>query len=521
MSKSVIYARVSTKDQLVQGYSINAQLAALRDYAVRHSLSVVKEFIESESAGDTGRRKLREMIGILQRDVTISAVLVWKVDRLYRNLKDRVLIDDLIRERGLHLHLAYEGKVMSRDTKPSDWLALDVHTDVARYELANLRERVIFGLNQKASQGEYPGGRPPLGYVRNPVTKGVELDPDRAPIIHRLFELYAQGECSIDDVYTYAKNAGLRYRKSNKPISRSEIERMLKKPFYTGKFTWNSVVYQGDHPALVDGHLFERVQEMFRKRSNGRFAKHDYLFSKMITCGECGLTVTAETKKGKYTYYHCTAYGKRHKPVYVPEPVLENQFGQIVGEVTLPGDWYEYLKTCLETESHNRLKALTHERKHLELTRDKIQTNMKKAFQAKLDGIVDNDFFKQVFGELQAQLDAYKHRLEALPQAVDARFDLAFQTIELSYQLDRLYLNANFSQKRKLLRTVLSNCTLDGVTLTPTYRKPFDLIAKGVVSNNKLGDRDSNPDTTVQSRVPYHWTISQYNKTNRRQLKEP
>lgn len=104
---------------------------------------------------------------------------------------------------------------------------------------------------------------------------------------------------------------------------------------------------------------------------------------------------------------------------------------------------------------------------------------------------MSDEFFKQVFGDLQEQLDAVKRRLEDLPNSVDARFDLAAETIELSYQIDRLYLTANSSQKRKLLRTILSNCILNGATLTPIYRKPFDLIAKGVVSNNKLGDWDS------------------------------
>ena len=59
------------------------------------------EFVESESAGETGRRKFREMLNSIEADPSISAILVWKVDRLFRNLKDRVTIDDLIRSKNL------------------------------------------------------------------------------------------------------------------------------------------------------------------------------------------------------------------------------------------------------------------------------------------------------------------------------------------------------------------------------------------------------------------------------------
>ncbi len=189
---------------MLQGYSIDAQLSALRDYALRTSLSVVHEFVESESAGETGRRKFREMLNSIEADPSISAILVWKVDRLFRNLKDRVTIDDLIRSKNLSLHLAYEGKVISKHTKPSDMLALDIHTDVARYELANLSERVKFGMNQKAVQGEYPGGKVPLGYLRNRYNKSIEVDTERAAIIKELFVLYADSEHSIDDLHYHA-----------------------------------------------------------------------------------------------------------------------------------------------------------------------------------------------------------------------------------------------------------------------------------------------------------------------------
>ena len=107
-------------------------------------------------------------------------------------------------------------------------------------------------------------------------------------------------------------------------------------------------------------------------------------------------------------------------------------------------------------------------------------------------------------------------RMEELTRANRNYYEQGVDFLELAQAAPSLYLSQTVDEKAKLLRTILSNCTLNGATLTPTYRKPFDLIAKGIISDNKLGDWDSNPDSAVQSRMPCHWTISQNLKTNRR-----
>jgi hypothetical protein len=130
----------------------------------------------------------------------------------------------------------------------------------------------------------------------------------------------------------------------------------------------------------VDPDLFDRVQAAFGKRTNGRFSNRDFLFSRLITCGECGHAVTAEIKKEKYVYYHCTGYGNKHKRVYVPEAALDREFAGIVGRVTLPFDWYDYLKTCLEHELGHRRIRIARERERLETLRDQYPDQHEKGF---------------------------------------------------------------------------------------------------------------------------------------------
>ena len=330
-------------------------------------------------------------------------------------------------------------------------LALDIHTDVARYELANLSERVKFGMNQKAVQGEYPGGKI-IGHLRNRYNKSIEVDTERAAIIKELFVLYADSEKdSIDDLHYHATGIGLRYRGSNRPISRSEIERILKKPFYIGRFRWNGVTYQGDHPALVDEALFEKVQDVFKNRSKGRFARKDFQYSRMMLCGQCGHTITAEVKKRKYVYYHFTGFGKSHKPTYVRESTLHSQFAQLISQVALPDGWYNYLKECLESESMRRDRVLKTQRNRIESARSKVIADMKKTFQAKLDGLLDNDFFQEVFRDLQSRKESLERQDQALESGADSLYDTALETIELaSNQIESLYLEANSESEKRI-----------------------------------------------------------------------
>src|SRR5207247_6952850 len=79
----------------------------------------------------------------------------------------------------------------------------------------------------------------------------------------------------------------------------------------------------------------------------------------------------------------------------------------------------------------------------------------------------------------------------------------------LAKQAEFLYKTQDQPEQRRLLETVLSNCTFDRGTLCPTYAKPFDLLVEGNQTGDWLGGRDSNPDTVVQSHVSYRWTTSQ------------
>src|SRR5437016_2894114 len=97
--QAVIYARVSSKEQEKEGFSIPAQLKLLNEYAAAQGLMIAREYVDVETAKQTGRAGFGEMVAYLKGHSAVRVLLVEKTDRLYRNLKDWVTVDDLAARR--------------------------------------------------------------------------------------------------------------------------------------------------------------------------------------------------------------------------------------------------------------------------------------------------------------------------------------------------------------------------------------------------------------------------------------
>src|SRR5246127_2791900 len=192
---AALYARVSSKDQEREGFSIPAQLKFLREYAQSHEFNVLREFVDVETAKTTGRKQFGEMVRFLRDHKTCRVVLVEKTDRLYRNFRDCVTLEDL----DVEIHLPKEGQIISKDAKSQAKLVHGIQVVIARNYIENLREEVRKGMREKAEQGIYPS-RPPLGYCNNKLEHTIEIDAKKAPIAKRMFELYSSGHHSLTNV---------------------------------------------------------------------------------------------------------------------------------------------------------------------------------------------------------------------------------------------------------------------------------------------------------------------------------
>jgi len=362
----------------------------------------------------------------------------------------------------------------------------DIHVAVAKNYVENLKEEVKKGMREKAEQGTYPS-RAPFGYRNNSLTRSIEIDVVKAPVLHRIFELYATGEYSLVSL-----REAISVETGTK-ICRAYLETILKNRFYLGYFLWQAIEYKGTHEPLISTELFERVQQVFSGRNKPKCHKHDFAFAGLLRCAHDGCTVTAELHKGKYVYYRCSyGRGKCALP-YMPEPKLSGQLGELLKGIYVPEGIAHTIVDSI-TQDQDRTKIDRQERLHnIRQRLTALRTRIDQMYEDKLDGKIDEEFWSRKMTEWRTQEHALQSAADALNQPVSEQHGLTVQrTLELANKAHFLYLTRNPAEQGQLLKTVLLNCTTDGVTIMPTYRKPFDLIFQRAKNQEWSGREDLN-----------------------------
>jgi site-specific DNA recombinase len=176
-------------------------------------------------------------------------------------------------------------------------------------------------MREKAEQGIYPS-RPPLGYANNKVDHTIEVDPQKAPIAQRLFELDRSGKYSLSILRQSIKaDFGMTF-------SNGYLVRILKNPFYVGSFYWEDKLYPGTQEKLIGRDPFEAVQQVFRGHNKPKQRKHHFAFGGTLSCAYDDCAVTVELKKNRYTYYPCTGHRGKCRLPYMREECLGERLGR-------------------------------------------------------------------------------------------------------------------------------------------------------------------------------------------------
>jgi site-specific DNA recombinase len=476
--RAVIYARVSSKEQEKEGFSIPAQLKLLKEYAAASSFSIVQQFVDVETAKQTGRVAFGEMVAYFKAHPSVRVLLVEKTDRLYRNLKDWVTVDEL----EVEIHFPKEGVVLSRNSRSSEKFMHGIKVLMAKNYIDNLSEEVRKGMQEKAEQGIWPT-LAPLGY-RNVMgadgKKIIEPDPESAPLIARLFESYATATLSLKEAAEKARAAGLVHRKTGAPVSVSTVHTTLRSRLYTGEFEWGGNVYQGKHQPLVTHELWERVQGVLdgRHAKKSRRAKHDFAFSGLIACGHCGCSIVGQIKKERYVYYHCTGYKGRCDEPYVREEVIEQKFTDLLGRLRFDDAVLEWVREALNASHADERREHEKAIKRLWAEYERLQNRVHAMYVDKLDGNLDGDFFERMSAEWRAEQDRCQREIERHKTADQSYLEEGMRILELAQNAQRLFERQKPREKRRLLNFVVSNCSWKGGELTAALRQPFDLLVE-------------------------------------------
>jgi site-specific DNA recombinase len=483
--QAVIYARVSSKEQEKEGFSIPAQLKLLKEYAAANGFAVAQEYVDVETAKQTGRAAFGEMVAYLKAHPSVRVMLVEKTDRLYRNLKDWVTVDEL----DVEMHFPKEGVMLSRESRSSEKFMHGIKVLMAKNYIDNLSEEARKGMQEKAEQGIWPT-KSPLGYrnITGPDGKKIiATDPAIAPLIANLYEWYARGDISLKEAARRAHAEGLLYPKSGAKVPVSTVHTILRNRLYTGYFEWNSKLIQGKHEALVPVELWERVQGVLDGRfaSKAKRGRHDSAFSGLIECHACGCAVVGEIKKQRYIYYHCTGYVDKCqgnptscRRKYVREEALEAQFTELLGRLKFDDEVLEWVRDALHASHADERREHKEAIKRHQAEYKRLQDRINAMYVDKLDGVVDTAFFENMSNQWRDEQNRCQREIERHQKADESYMDEGVLLLELARNAQRLFAKQEPREKRRLLNFVLSNCTWEDGEVVVTFRQPFDLLAQ-------------------------------------------
>jgi len=483
----LIYARVSSKEQEREGYSIDAQVKLLRLHAGEQGLEVVKEFTEAESAKGEGRKSFNAMLKYLEANPIVRHLLCEKTDRLSRNFRDIATLDKLMNDGGLIIHLVKENAQMSADSKSHEKFMFGIKALMAKNYCDNLSEEVKKGMREKAEQGEYPGGTVAYGYRRDRETGRIVQDPERAHLIPQIYQLYADNQLSLRGLAKWARERSLTTPRSGRPITMNMIERILKNPFYYGIFQWNGRLYPGNHEPLISKGLFDRANASFHRVDKVQSGRKKFAFGNLMTCARCGCKITAERKKGKYVYYRCTGMRGGCDLEYVREERIVEQFESFMGPLVMTHDEAQEVLEELTKDQRKSDQRIEAEQLRIRKRLTQLDTWTEKAYMDRLEGLIADDQWKKLSVQWDAERVDLQSQLAQLDNENPDFMPTALSILELSQKLPALWDAQNNFEKRKLVDLLYSNSQLNGATLSLTYKKPFNYIAEGHQSQKKRG----------------------------------
>ncbi len=493
MTKAVIYARVSSKEQEREGFSIPAQLELLRNYAFRNNITVIKEFEDVETAKCTGRTKFNEMLKLLKSSKDCNTILVEKTDRLYRNLPDYVTIDSL----HLELHFVKEGCVLNDNSHSSEKFMHLIKVGMARQYIQNLGEEVRKGLTQKAKEG-YVTGKPPYGYKKQDKKVSI-IDEATSPLVLRAFELYAEGGISLEKLSCRLYDEGFVYKETQPKIYKSQLEKILKNHFYYGMVQFKKELYEGKHQSLITKEIFDLVQGAFRKDNKPKhMIAKNFLFAGMLKCAKCGCIVSGEIKKGKYIYYSCTgAKGDcDQKHIYLKEEDIEKQVIEALSKASISNEQKSWISSVL-LDSFRDEQAYTKERLNsLNTQKQKLQDRIDNIYVDKLDGKISEDFWLAKHNQWVNDLAVVKNQINAYENTSINFIERGANILKFASEMMDLYQYADNTEKKELINYVLQNFKVEDGKLSYEYKKPFNIFAEGLSCLKKLPRLDSNQQPT-------------------------
>lgn len=447
-----LYARVSREEQ-AEGYSLDAQLEAMRRFCKDRGWTVIREYTEEGHTGTVkDRPAFSEALGDCEAG-RLDILLTHQLDRFYRNLALQLeTLGQLGKWRVGYLSVTEQIDYST----PQGMLFLQMLGAFNEYYVANLSRETRKGKRGRAKAGKSNASTTAHGYTRD--AEGLDVpNPETAPAVVLAFEVYAGGGHSDTDLADLLNRRGFlpSGRAKSGRWTREGVRYMLTNPFYAGHVRHGADLHPGQHEPIISQELFDQVTALRAERNAGRGgarrADRDYLLGGgLAVCASCGLPLTCQTsgRSGRQDIpqYLCPAR-RRSLPcgarVHLARcDAIDPQVGELVGRLRLPEDWRARLE---ELDAHQE------ERADLEGRRRYLQGKLRRARDLYLEGDYSRAEYSRLKADLQVQLEGLRE-----PEAPEVQ--AAGATLEA---LAEEYQGAPVALQAQMLKAIFAEVCVD------------------------------------------------------------
>ncbi len=490
-SKCVVLARVSSRAQEEEGYSLDAQERLSEEYCPKKHLTAVKVFRITETAS---KAKERQVFGEMMKYMVknrIKVLVVEKADRLTRSFKDMVMIDDWLEaDEVREVHLIKDGLVMNKRSRSQDKLNWGVKVLFAKNYTDNLREEVYKGRQEKLAQGWLPG-KPPYGYmtVGEKGRKTHVPNTEKAPLVKKLFETYLDPSQSLTTITRYAEKIGMRSDRG-RPYARSTIsENILGNPFYIGINRWEGVDYPGNQQPIITEDLYRDVQTKLHRKTPPKYRKHDPDYRSVIFCSDCEGTITWEYQKGTW-YGHCNRFKGCPKKEYAKQEGIEQQLFEHFEKLLCPSpEIADWIIKSLKAKHQNDMYDYSASISTLRQEEDRKKRQLDLLYEDRLSERITPERYDDLSKKIMQELSDLEGNVASMADKSRKQLQRGIDVLEKSQKAAQVYAQKSPEDKRRLLSELFTTLHLDGSKLLVQYN-PYSLaISKRVEKHHKTVER--------------------------------
>lgn len=488
MKTAVIYARVSSREQ-AEGFSIDAQVKACKVKASQESFKVLEVFKDEGFTGTSrDRPALNALIGYC-KDNSVHSVIIHKLDRFARSIVDHSAIRAMLMKYGTNLISCTE----QLGTAPHEIFLENIMASMAQYYSDNLKTEVRKGIVERFESG-YHMATPPYGYEVRTGSKIMQIIPNEAEIVRKMFSLYVTGEYSFQTIADKIYDENKYKTRQGKKFSKGRIQDILNNVAYMGQIEYKKLgkKVQGLHEAIVSPTIFLLAQEVMESRGNIRKVekgKLEFLYKGFVACPECSKPLYAAYSTGgsgkKHLYYCCR--NKKHGAVNIKADDVHKAFYKALESLQISEDIMEIVREFVgrrleEQEAQAGKKVDECERKVKAIEKEKLDS-----YKDHKKGLLDENALRTVLSDLEdkktlAQMELNEEKIDYNDLLTQIRMLAQFGA-----RIDRYWEIATFVQRRDILGSMFTNVPtyknyeLTNMEISPLYEALRDISKNHVL----------------------------------------